>query len=290
MNTTRREFLTRGASGAVGALFLDSLLAEQAEAASQIRFRLASEQFGLDCAASRRVGLDGIEIGVDGPAPRLAIADPAVRRRYKESVKEAGLAVSSLVMHFLCDYPLHSEPDAPAWLEQAIDAAADLGATSILLPFFGKADVKAGPGFKTEKLKTTEVRMLAKRLNAAAPRAATAGVTLGIECTLSAAQYTELLGHMERKGFGVYYDIGNALVGEMDIADDILTLKDRICCFHFKDGDGYLGEGKIAMTDVAKAIRAIDYRGWIVLETPCPSRNPEADYKRNVQYVRKLMA
>ena len=76
----------------------------------------------------------------------------------------------------------------------------------------------------------------------------------------------------------------------MDIADDIRTLKDRICCFHFKDGEGYLGDGRIAMTDVAKAIRAIDYRGWIVLETPCPSRNPEADYKRNVQYVRKLMA
>jgi hypothetical protein len=56
------------------------------------------------------------------------------------------------------------------------------------------------------------------------------------------------------------------------------------------NGDGYLGEGKIAMTDAAKAMRAIDSEGWVVLETPCPSSNPEADTKRNIQYVRKLMA
>jgi hypothetical protein len=102
--------------------YLGSPLSHIAAGTALTRFRLASEQFGLDCAAARRVGLDGIEIGVDGPAPKPANADPAVRRRYQESVNAAGLAVSSLVMHFLCDYPLHSEPDAPAWLEQAIDA------------------------------------------------------------------------------------------------------------------------------------------------------------------------
>jgi L-ribulose-5-phosphate 3-epimerase len=73
------------------------------------------------------------------------------------------------------------------------------------------------------------------------------------------------------------------------IPGDIRILKDRICCFHFKDGDSYLGAGKIPMKAVAESIRAIQYRGWIVLETACPTKNPEADYKRNVQYVHTLM-
>jgi hypothetical protein len=33
----------------------------------------------------------------------------------------------------------------------------------------------------------------------------------------------------------------------------------------------------------------IDYQGWIVLETSCPSKDVAADCKRNAEYIRKLM-
>ena len=58
--------------------------------------------------------------------------------------------------------------------------------------------------------------------------------------------------------------------------------------FHFKDGPHYLGEGNIKLQSIADSVRAIDYRGWIVLETSCPSGNPENDCRRNTAVVRKL--
>jgi len=39
----------------------------------------------------------------------------------------------------------------------------------------------------------------------------------------------------------------------------------------------------------APVLRAIDYQGWIVLGTPCPTKNGEVDCKRNAAFVRKLL-
>ena len=37
------------------------------------------------------------------------------------------------------------------------------------------------------------------------------------------------------------------------------------------------------------AFKEIDCRGWIVLETSCPSKNAEADCKRNGDFTRKIL-
>jgi hypothetical protein len=44
-----------------------------------------------------------------------------------------------------------------------------------------------------------------------------------------------------------------------------------------------------ASEPIGEAIKAIDYKGWIVLETACPSKDTVADCKRNADFIRKLM-
>ena len=39
----------------------------------------------------------------------------------------------------------------------------------------------------------------------------------------------------------------------------------------------------------AEAIKAIGYKGWIVLETSCPTKDTIADCKRNADFSRKLL-
>ena len=95
-----------------------------------------------------RPGLDGVEIGVGGPADTLQIADPAVRQQYKDEMKETGLVISSFMMGLLNSNPLASDPRGPAWLEQSIDAAKDLGAEVILVAFFGKGSLLDGDQLK----------------------------------------------------------------------------------------------------------------------------------------------
>ena len=98
---------------------------------------------------------------------------------------------------------------------------------------------------------------------------------------------------MERadsKAVLVYYDIGNSSRNGFDVIREIDWLgKKRICQMHFKDNPNYLGEGKIDMAAVLRAVSRIGYEGFANLETDSPSKSVEADMKRNLAYVRKMI-
>jgi len=237
----------------------------------------------LNLDEAKKAGLDGVEVGVGGAADRLHIADPQVRQQLKEKMKETGLVISSLMMGLLNSYPLASDPRAPAWLEQSIEAAKDLGAKVILVAFFGKGSLLEG-----KQVKKADVDVVVDRLKAAAPKAKQAGVILAIENTLSAEQNMEILKRIDSQAVQIYYDIYNLVGQGYDPPAEIRFLKDRIAMFHFKEGPNYLGEGKIDWKPVADAIREIGYEGWIVLETSSPSKDRVADARRNAQFVRKL--
>jgi len=279
---TRRKFLETTAAGLAGAAVTARRLAAEEPGRTAPKIRVSSCSVG-GLADAQRAGLEGIEVGVGGPADTLQIADPAVRRRYKDEMKETGLVISSFMMGLLNGSPLASDPRGPAWLEQCIEAAGDLKAGVILVAFFGKGSLKDGQG-----VKKADVDAVVERLKAAAPKAKEAGTILGIENTLSAEQNLGILRRIGHDSVRIYYDVYN-LAGEgYDTLAEIRLLKDRICQFHFKNGPDHLETGKVRFEPVAEVIREIGYRGWIVLETSSPSKDRVADAKRNADYVRKL--
>ncbi len=254
--------------------------ASAAESISQIR--IGSCRIGLRDA--KTAGLDGVEVNVGPAADTLAIADPAVRQRYKDEMQQTGLVISSFMMGLLNSNPLASDPRGPAWLEQCIDAARDLGARVILVAFFGKGNLLDG-----DQLKQADVDIMVARLKAAAPRAQQAGVVLAIENTLSAQQNIAILDRIGHESVALYYDVGNSTRNGYDVPAEIRLLRNRIAMLHFKDGPNYLGQGDVKFKPVAAAIRDIGYRGWIVLETSSPSKDAVADAKRNADYIRELL-
>ena len=285
--STRREFLRQvtvaGGIAAAGGLAVSAALAKEraGKAAAAAKIRIGSCTIGLKDA--KQAGLAGVEIGVGGAAERLHVADPEVRAKYKEEMKATGLVISSFMMGLLNSNPLASDPRGPAWLEQSIDAAKDLGASVILVAFFGKGSLLQG-----REVKKADVDVMVDRLKAAAPRAKEAGVILGIENTLSAQQNADVLDRIGSDAVQIYYDVGNSTGMGYDVPAEIRFLKSRIAIFHFKDGPHYLGEGKVKFPAIAAAIREIGYKGWIVLETSSPSKDRIADAKRNAAYIRKL--
>ena len=245
------------------------------------KIRLSSCAIGL--VDGKKAGLEGVEVGVGGAAEKLKIADPEYRAKLKEQMKETGLAISSFMMGLFNSNPLASDPRGPAWLEQSIDAAKDLGAHTILVAFFGKGSLKQG-----KEVKKADVDVVVERIKAAAPRAKEAGVFLGIENTLSAEQNLEILGRIGHDSVRLYYDCYN-LTGEgYDIPAEVRLLKDRISIFHFKNGPDYLESGKVKWEPIVAAIQEIRYEGWIVLECSAPSKDRVADDRKNADYVRKL--
>jgi sugar phosphate isomerase/epimerase len=281
----RRSFLGQSAAAIAGSTILQPVHAAEAVAAAKPPIRIGACVVGLQQA--RAAGLDGVEVGVGQAAERLEIADKTVRQRYKEQMRESGLPICSLMMELLNSCPLASDPRAPAWLEQSIDAAHDLGARVILLAFFGQGDLLDA----AEKVKQGDLDKVVKRIKAAAPRAKDAGVILGIENYLNGEQNARILERIDHESVQLYYDVFNTgTTKHHDVPADLRRLKGRIAQFHFKNGARYLDDEKAKFEPIAAAIKETGYRGWIVLETSSPSNDAVSDARRNGDYARKLLA
>ena len=232
MSSTRRDFLSVTA-GAMTATALSARFLETTARAGERKIGLKVGGCTVGLEEGVRSGLDGVEVRVGGPADRLEISYPEVRRKYKERMAKTGLPISSLMMGLLNDCAMATDPRAPAWLEQSIDAAQDLGARVILVAFFDKGDLLGADG----RVKESDVDSVIARLKAAAPRARDAGVILGIENYLNAEQNARILDRIAHDSVKIYYDCFNTGGTKgYDVPAEIRFLKDRIAQFHFKNG------------------------------------------------------
>lgn len=273
----RREFLA--ALAAVGA----SGRSSGARARIQVGvtdwdLRLTARVEAVELA--RRIGFDGVEVSLGrAKEGRLPQDDPEIIARYRAAAAQHKLTLASTCLDALHNNYLKSDPLAPKLLADAIRITEALGARAILLPSFGKA-APAEPG---------EQERVAALLREHAPAALKAGITLCLENDLSAEANARMVELSRSPAVKVYYDTGNSFNRGFDILKEIRWLgRERIGQVHFKDGKSYLGEGKIDFRAVAQALNEIGYQGFIVLETPSPSGDIEADMRRNLSFVRKL--
>ena len=283
MKSSRRSFLHHTVLGATGASLLTP--GHALFGASETKsIRIGSCSVGL--LEAKQAGLEGAELRVGNAADRLDIADPAIRQTYKDQMRETGLPVASLMMGLLNSNPLATEPRAPAWLEQSIEGAKDLGAKVILVAFFSKGNLLDD----NKQLKKADVDEVVKRLKVAAPLAKAAGITLAIENLLSAQQNLEILDRIGHESVQIYYDVFNLAGQGYDVLSELRLLRQHIVSIHFKNGPRYLDDGQVKFPPVVDVIQEIGYQGWIILETSSPSKDKVADAKRNADYVRKLFA
>ncbi len=285
MINTRRHFLSQTATALAGTALASPFLTAQDIARAEPSIRIGSCRVDLEQA--KQAGLDGVEVRVGDPADRLEIADPQVLARYHEQMQQTGLPIRSLMMGLLNKCPLATDLRAPSWLEQCIDAARDLGASVILVAFFGKGDLLTAGG----EVKQAEVDTVIQRLKAVAPRAQDAGVVLALENYLDGEQNMRILDRIDHDAVQLYFDVYNTGTTKgHDVPSDIRLTKDRIAQFHFKNGPNYLDHDKEKFAAIADAIKQVGYHGWVVLETSSPSSDPVADAKRNGDFARSLFA
>lgn len=230
---------------------------------------------------ARIIGLDGVEVDFGSP-PHFAIDTRERRAVYKEAAKANGVVVSSLAMGCLNSHPLKSEPKAPSWVAEAIEAAADFAVDVLLLAFFGDGELKT----EAEKHRVGDI------LKDLGPLAEKKKVTLGLENTLSAADTRAIMERAQSPAVRVYYDTGNSRHWGHNAPAEIRRLGPKICAFHFKDGmgsygDARLGEGRVDFPAIAAAMGAIGYKGWITLECSAPDLVP--DMKAALAFSKRLL-
>jgi L-ribulose-5-phosphate 3-epimerase len=281
---SRREFLAAGATAAAG------LLAARAgvRAAGQpAKFKIGATDWNLRlegdpaCVAlAKELGFDGVQISLSNKNGKDWIGDAVLDQFVAES-KRLKLPIASVCLNILHKNYLKSDPKGPQRVADAIPMAKRVGVEVILLPFFGPGALKT----------VEEMDYVGDILKELGPEAEKAGVTLGLEDTLSAEDNVRIMDRAKSRAVLVYYDVGNStFVGGFDVLKEIRWLgKDRICQVHLKD-KGYLGEGKLDFPAILAALDDIGFVGFANLETSSPSGSVDQDMRRNLAYIRKLMA
>lgn len=242
--------------------------------------RLAGKLDAVALAA--RVGFSGVQVSL-GRRPvdnKLPLDNDELITQYKAEAKKHNIRLMGTCLDILHVNYLKNDKLGAKWVADSIPITKKLGIKVILLPFFGKGALET----PAEKDYVGDV------LRDIAPMAEKSGIILGLEDTISAEDNVRIAERTRSKAVLTYYDIGNSTRNGFDVVKEIRWLgKKRICQMHLKDNPGYLGEGKIDMPAVLKAMREIGFDGDAILETDSPSKNIEADMKRNLTYLLKLL-
>jgi sugar phosphate isomerase/epimerase len=278
---TRRKFI--GSAAAVG-------LCSRLAFAREETLRIGVTDWNLDLGANpeavplaAKLGFAGVQISfgrklVDDKMP---VDNPEMIARYLSLSHQYKIPIDGTCVDRLHDNGLKSDPLAPKWVLDSIRLTKALHTKVLLLPFF------SGWALQTK----AEMDYVGDALRDLGPEAAKAGVILGLEDTISAEDNVRIMERSRSASVKVYYDVGNSTEAGFDPVKEIRWLgKDRICQFHLKDNPHYLGEGSIQFAPIIRAIRDIGFSGYANLETDAPSKQLDSDMRRNLAYIRHIMA
>lgn len=242
--------------------------------------KMQSDPASLDLA--KEIGFVGVEVSL-GRVPKdgkLPLDNAELQARYLAKAQQTGMKLISTCLDILHVNGLKNDPLAQRWLGDAIEINRKMGIRSMLLPFFGARQMET----------IEEMAYVADLLKDFGKQAEKAGVTLGLENTISAENNIRILDRAKSPAVKVFYDIGNSFVRGFDIYSEIGWLgKDRISQIHLKDNPNYLGAGRIDFPRVLAAIEATGWSGYADFETVSPSKDVKADMTRNLNYLRGVM-
>ena len=115
----------------------------------------------------------------------------------------------------------------------------------------------------------------AEYLRAGGEHAKASGIRLGLEYLNrsevfrinTAADAQRVCRDVGLDNVGILYDTHHANIEESDPALSILSVRENICQVHLSERHrGTLGAGQVKWEEYFTALKAIDYKGWVVIE------------------------
>lgn len=229
--------------------------------------------------------LDGVEVDMGrlGNAADMdnRLRDPEVRRQYLETSRRLGIEISSLALSAFYGQSYADHPKADQFTAEWIAIMHEMGVRVGFLPMGIKCDIKENADARQK---------VVERLKRAAPAAEKAGVVMGLETSLDADGHKRLLDDIGSPAVGVYYNLGDALEAGYDLEKEIRALgRQRICQFHCKEGNVWLGQGRIDFPKVKAVLDDIGWSGWLVVErSRVPGKSVEENYSANAKYLKSV--
>ncbi|MEY4386041.1 MAG: hypothetical protein RLY20_1324 [Verrucomicrobiota bacterium] len=238
---------------------------------------------------SKDLGADGVEVDMGGLGERETfdnqLAKPEVRAQYLAKAKELNLEICSLAMTGFFAQSFAERPTVPRMIQDCVDTAKALNVKVAFLPLGVKGDLQKNPELRPAIL---------ERLKVAGKIAADAGVVIGVETSLSAAEEVKLLKEVGSPGVKIYFNFANAAKNKRDIPSELRTLgKERICQIHCTNEDGVWLENdpQIDLPKIKRTLDEMGWRGWLVAERSRDAKDPrnvKRNFGANTAYLKKI--
>lgn len=204
---------------------------------------------------------------------------------FEEYQKKSGLAVPciSLSSHHALGVLSENKVQVKAVLEEvrlSLKWAQRLNSTVVLFPFFGQASLR------NETIRKCAISIFCELCAEAKEK----NITLAYEGDLPASVIRSMATQINSEVFACYFDLANPMLYGLNPVKELETLGSLIASVHVKDfkdtlGDCRPGQGCVPLAGCAQALREINYKGWLILETPPAHAEVVAN---DLAYVREV--
>jgi len=288
----RRQFISKTAISSIGLLLPMQLLSVDKEP----RYRIAvcdwmilkRQKLGA-FQLTKEIGADGVEVDMGGLGNRPTfdnkLTDPVIRQQFLNTSKELNIAISSVAMSGFYAQSFAERPEVETMIQDCINTMLQLSVKVAFLPL----------GVEGDLVKHPELRpAIVARLKAAGLQAEKAGVVIGIETALSAAEEVKLLDEINSPAIKSYFNFSNAIQGGRDLQEELRTLgKHRICQIHCTDTDGVWlqNDPHIDMHKVKHTLDKMGWGGWLVIERSRDAndaKNVKRNFSANTAYLKSI--
>lgn len=238
---------------------------------------------------SKELGADGVEVDMGGLGNRETfdnkLAVDSIRMQFLAKSKELNIQISSLAMTGFYSQSFAQRPTAVKAVQDCINTAKLMNVKVIFLPF----------GVQGDLIKNPELRpAIVERLKAVGKIAEQAGLTIGIETSLSAKDELKLLKDVGSPAVKSYFNFANAVKNNRDIVKELETLgKNNIVQIHCTDDDGVWlqNDTKINLKEIKQTLDKMGWSGWLVIERSRDASDPKnvkKNFTANTTYVKSI--
>ena len=239
---------------------------------------------------TKDIGADGLEVdmgslGTNETFVSAITTNAVLRQQFLDKARELNLEIPSLAMSGFYAQSFADRPTVPRMVQDCIDTMVAMKVKIAFLPL----------GVRGDLVKHPELRpAIVARLKAIAPAAEKAGVILGLETSLPAAEEIQLLDEIGSPAVKCYFNFSNALGAGRNVPEELRRIgKDRLCQIHATDEDGVWLENdpKINMPQVKRALDEMGWSGWLVIERSRDARdarNVRKNFGANTAYLKSV--
>lgn len=238
---------------------------------------------------TKDIGADGVEVDMGGLGTRPTfdnkLMTDSIRRQFVDKAKELQLEIPSLAM---TGYYAQSFCERPAFIQSVQDCITTMQLIKVKIAFLPL-------GVQCDLLKRPELRdSVVSRLKIAGKMASAAGVVIGIETPLSAAEQLKLLKDIGSPAIKIYFNFADALNAGRDLYKELQTLGTKnICQIHCtnKDGVWLQNDPAIDMKKVKRTLDKMKWKGWLVIERSRDAREPtnvKKNFSANTAYMKSI--